>query len=560
MNEIKRENVFSVYVKSNQSQSDDLLAVKEILHHPDGTRTRNLRLIKNYKRKFYITKPEYRDHQDKKEFEPIERLNEYECTQAVLAKEMYRILTGKTTKYVSLPEIHANPYVYGTDVTTPVLLGEEYRERWPDTMSESTMAVLDFETDMVDEEGLILSGVLSFKDRVHIAVRKDFLKINSLDECESTKEKIQLLARKHLGKMFVDRNITLSISLVENAADVVISIIGKAHQWQPDFIGIWNIEFDVTKMVMALEKYGYNPAQVFSDPSVPDEFKYFRWQPDSKFKTTASGARRPKAASEKWNTVICPASFYFICLMSLFRKVRAREKQRNSYGLDGILKDYLKLGKLHFDELGVAHLSGPEWHRRMQTKHKLEYIIYMINDGIPTEMLDEITKDCRLSLRSMVGKSEISKMNSNPKRLSDDMYFHMLKQNCILGTTSKDMTTELDELTPSLRGWIITLSSDLCHGIGNNVLEEFPDEETNVTYAAGDIDVTGAYPTGEEIENISKATRAFEVCKIKGLTVDQQRSIGINLTSLRSNPINIAKLTHNFPAMDLLLEEFMKEI
>ena len=50
---------------------NDLTLVKENIHYKDGTIKPNVRLIKNNKRDFYITKREFRNHSDKKEYEDV---------------------------------------------------------------------------------------------------------------------------------------------------------------------------------------------------------------------------------------------------------------------------------------------------------------------------------------------------------------------------------------------------------------------------------------------------------------------------------------------------------
>ena len=50
---------------------DDYIVVKENIHYTDNTIEPHIRIIKNFKRDFYVTKQAYRNHKDKKESEEI---------------------------------------------------------------------------------------------------------------------------------------------------------------------------------------------------------------------------------------------------------------------------------------------------------------------------------------------------------------------------------------------------------------------------------------------------------------------------------------------------------
>lgn len=73
-----------------------------------------------------------------------------------------------------------------------------------------------------------------------------------------------------------------------------------------------------------------------------------------------------------------------------------------------------------------------------------------------------------------------------------------------------------------------------------------------------DIDVKSAYPTGTSVLNISKSTRAYELCHMGNLNTAKQRAVGINLSSITTNALEIVEDTHKFPPLDELLAEFKK--
>lgn len=554
---IKREFVHAIHAVNNKNKEDDALFVKEILHNSDGKIRRSFRRIDNYQRDFYITKKEFQDHTQKKEFEYLNKLDKHQSNQTQLAKAMFKAIKGYSSKgYVNKTEISSDPFIYGTDVNTPVLLANEYRVRYPNLSSDSTLAVLDYETDVLNGTDLIISGVLSMKNNLHIAVTKEFLG----NLASTAKEDIINALNLHLKEYMIDRKINNPIiTICDTPAKVVLALMKSAHQWQPDFIGIWNIEFDVKKMLQALELEHIDPAQVFSDPTVPNEFKFCKWREASAFKMTSSGKRTPIHPADRWHSFTAPSSFQFICLMSLFKFIRSRDQQRPKYKLDAILNEFLNLGKLRFKSV-PDNIVELEWHKVMQRHHKIEYMVYMAFDGIGCELLDEKTNDVSRSLRATLGVSELTDLKHNPKRLIDDKHFTLLEDGKVIGSTSGDMRDEFDSLTPSINDWICTLPSELEHRMGRRLITEYPLLDTNITAHAFDVDIISAYPTSEIVLNVSKTTRYLELCKIDGLNTSQTRAIGINLTNVNANALSLAQTCYGFPSLNDLLDKFQKEI
>ena len=393
------------------------------------------------------------------------------------------------------------------------------------------------------------------KDKLHLAIDKNWL---GKELTENAERDILAGIHEHLGKYVKERNIDIKISLVDSPAKVVIALMGSAHKWHPDFVTTWSIEADMSHMLAALATEDIDPAYVFSDPSIPKKYKFFNFRKDEPYKTKADGSRSTKAFSELWHTVTCPASFTFVCAMASYRALRTRDQQRSDWKLDGILHDELNLGKLKFKSV-PPEVSGVDWHIEMQTKHRIEYMVYLAFDGISVELLNEKTKDLSYTLRGAAGVSEISKFKSNPKRLADDNHFELLKNGKVIGSTSSDMKDEFDELTPSLKNWIIALASELEFEMGVTIIDEFPLLETNVTTHASDTDVTSAYPSTGIAFNASKTTRLFELCKAANLSIDDTRSIGINITSVNSNALSLARMCYGFPDLASQLAAFKKE-
>lgn len=538
----------ALYFTARDGSSDDLLVIKEYAHFPNGKRVPHLRFVENYKRPFWITKEPYRNHNDKKEGEALNRLQEFKTTQAKLIPSIQRAL-GRAPSKTSLKMVARSPYVYGTDVTTPVLAKHEYQKRWPNCISDNAVAVLDAETDVVNGTEEILMLALTMRDRAKLVVVKEFLD-GLIDPIAQIYDRFE----RYLGEIVKERNIKLEIDLVENAGECVQRILETAHKWQPDFVAIWNMNFDVPRMVKALERFGIDPADAFCDPRVPQRYRQFRYVEGPSQKVTSSGKVFPLHPAEQWHTAHFPASFYIIDAMCVYQKLRIAKGKDPSYSLDAILKKHKVGQKLKFSE--ADHLSGLQWHRFMQTQYKPEYCVYNIADCIMTELLDEKTTDLMRMISMMCGHSEYHRFPSQPRRTCDDLHFMFLEQGQVVGSTSDQLETELDARVVSLRDWIVTLPSYMVFHDGLKILEELPDEPSKFFKDVADLDLEGTYPNEQEMFNISRSTTVMELSQIEGIDEQTQRAIGVNLTGGYVNAVEICCTLYKAPTLDTLLRDF----
>lgn len=474
----KYECRFAVFCPNPEGRAEDLHFVKEVVHHPDGRIEPNTRIIRNYKRPFWITQKGMQNHQDKKEWEEMSRLNKYNCTQSELIPAIAKAL-GTPWFKGDQKRLQRSPYVYGSDILSTALIKKSYQDRWPDVITTYSVACFDTETDVIHGTGEILMGTVSKKEKVFTAINK--IHVEGLVDVEA---RLQELLIKYLGEYVEKRKIKWEIKIVDNEAEVVKACIEKAHEWKPDFLAIWNMDFDLTKSVYALEKHGVDPKDVFSDPSVPQEFKFFKYKRGSTQKKTASGKIMPKKPSDQWHTVYTPASFYIIDAMCAYKQIRTGQAEEPSYSLDALLEKNLGVRKLNFEEAeGFVRL---EWHQFMQEKHPLEYVIYNVFDTVGMEELDEKTKDLQLQMPMLAEASDFCHFNSQPRRLVDALHFDALKKQKVMGSTSDEMTDDFDAETIGLEDWIITLPAHLVQDNGLCVIEEDPWLRTNIRAHVGD--------------------------------------------------------------------------
>lgn len=563
----KLEFRHSFTTPANDGSVQDMTIIKYREHLPDGTTRPFVEYVHNMKRDYYLTKKEHQNHKDKKEFESIDKLNRFECIETDLVSSVFKQLNGYRPKVdrsdpkkkPRLSMVNDSPYVYGTDVSLSSILRDKYNKANPELKSEASIAVYDYETSMFDDEGSILMGSLTMKEKVFLCYVQSFVPGTTQEQLDAN---IQRLAKKHLlsDPDVAKRNIKIETMIVNTPGALTKEIFRRAHAWQPDYLLAFNMMFEINKSLNALKADGIDPAFIFSDPKVPGVFKQFT--------KTEKQPRKGEKQCDLWHSVYTPASFVLADPMTAYRRVRLAKQYLNSYSFDNITRLTINKGKLR---VGVdeGNLSQAEWHRLMQTKHPFEYGIYCIFDCIGCELVDEKTKDISKTITKFADNSDHHNLASQPKMINDDLHFFHLERGAVVGSTSGNMSNSLDDLTPTKRQWIVTLASELIYNMANQIFEDLPDIRARVIFHSRDIDIKSAYPYGGFVGNMSKETTRIEVCGVEDSTKEtlaypddsdlddlRVRRLGLNTASIDSGSASIARFCYDYPTDDELLKEF----
>ncbi len=547
----KYECRFVTYCRPNSPGGKDLHVIKELIHHPDGTIEPHLRLKYDYERPFWVTRKDKRNHKQKKEWELEENLQPYKSRQCDLIRTMAKAIEEPWFKG-NQRQLQRSPYIYGSDISSTAIIKHSYMNQFPDLFTPFRTAVFDIETNVLDGSEDIMMATLSFENKVFTAVREDF--VSGIGNPE---ERLRQMSQLYLGKYMEKRGIEWEVIFVPRSSDVIVETFKRAHKWMPDFVAIWNIDFDLPRAVKALEKDGIDPAQVFSDPKIPRDFRFFEYKQGSKQKVTASGKITPRKPSDQWHTAYCPASFYFIDAMCAYRQVRVGKAEEQSYGLDPILEKNLGIRKLNFTMAdGLVKL---EWHKFMQARHPLEYIIYNKFDCISVEELNDKTTDLSIALPLNAEHSDFSNYNSQPRRLVDKLHFFVKERGYVFASTSDQMEVPEDKMTIGLEGHIITLAAHLVADNGLRIIKDMPWMVTNIRVHVGDLDVSAAYPTNEGVFNISKQTTFRELIEIVGVSERTLRAQGINLSGGQTNAVEFCTEMFGMPTQAEMLTAFLED-
>ena len=538
------EVVRSVYCLADDKKSD-LLVIKGNDWKEDGTIVPTLRFIENYKRPFYVTKPGLRNHNDLREWEHKDNLIRYTCPQHELPFRIARALGKHSgTDYRMLAD---SPYLYGSDVSTPTLLKYQTQKKYPDCKSPlRTVATLDIEATP-DERREVLIVTVFYQDKSYLWINQDWAGNDPFFV-----QKVHEEWQKRLGPM-LKRPCELIINMVPNAAACVVKAVERLHSLMPDFVSIWNMDYDIPTMMAELDRAGYDKADVMSDPKVPQKYRTFKYIKGKGVKVKA-GKEHPIHPADQWHKPIFPATWFPVDSMGVYRTIRLASGMEPDYTLDGVLGRQLGLAKLKME--GTEHLDGLRWHLHMQSKEKIVYCAYASWDGISLAYLEEKTQDLAVSFPILCDNSEFETFKSNPNKIIDDMHLYVDERGYVMGTRPRQVEDEFDKYVCTLDGWIVTLPAYQMANKGFKCIAELPEWPTRIFIQNGDIDITTTYPKVEEEMNLSKGTTYSELSSIEGFNHEKRAKFGINAIAGEVNAIETCMVGFDLPSPDQWVDMF----
>lgn len=482
-----RECKFATYVPAPDIGEPDLHLVKEIIHYKDGTKEVNMKELYNKEFPFWVTKKGLRDHQQKKEWASIETLDRYSSTRAERQSRLARALGQPQFAHdpFHMRKLMGSPYVYGADILTTSCIKREYQVKYPGITSMYSVGVIDIETDVIHGHGGIIMLSFTMGSICVTAVTKDAVKDkpNIVDDVDK-------MMTKYLGKYVKERNLQPLMFIVEDEYEVLEVVFEHIHKAQPDFLAVWNLDFEITNFIAAADRAGRSLAPVTSDPGLDKKYHYFHYKQGQKQKKTSSGKLSPIKPAAQWHTVYTPASFYFVDAMCAYKHTRLGKQEEQSYGLDAILTKEKLPNKLDIPE--AEGYTGLAWHKFMQKHHMAEYIVYNRFDCISVEILEEKVKDLPAVMPGLCGTSDFENMKSQPRRVVDALHWVCLDEEHVIGTTANSIVDEHDDLTLSREDWIITLPAPLITANGLKLIEENEELRTSIYGHVGDLDVAAS--------------------------------------------------------------------
>ena len=545
---VGKECKFAVHLPAKEGLREDCHFIKETLHYSDGTKKPNFIRVLNFKRPFYITKKHFRKYNDKKEYESLDKLNRHLATQSDLPKEVGKQLGSYRWKSFTNRDVKTSKdaqYVYGTDVTSTVILKSIYKKKW-DLISDSKLAVLDIETD-IDTDEIKLITVATY-DKVFTVINRRLTNKLNMSDADLYK-KLKKMYKEFIPESMIKEMLKSNRDMiVDDELGCIAESFKELNDWMPDIVAIWNLNFDIPRIMERLAKYDVNPKDILTDLRVPKEYRFFKYVKGKESKLMASGKFGTLPPQKQWHHAIGSMSFQLLDAMSSYNYIREGQPEViGGYGLDNILKKNTKHQKLKLET--NTRFQNADWHKMMVDKHPLEYTIYNKWDCMGMLELDMKTGDLARQISIFSGINDLGYFNSGPTKIATNLYFEYLKYGVVIGTGGKKQDEEEDERM-SLSNWIAVLDAYRIIPDGLKIILEDEDLMTNIYAFVYDIDAVSSYPSNIRAANVSKATRITEVIKIEGIEVEEMKMVNINLISGPSNALGYTNIMFGIPDLD----------
>jgi len=532
---------------SEREVGEDVHIVRERIHDiKNNTKEDNIRIVKNYKRPFWITKPVFRNYKDKKESEDLDKVDMFKSTESRLGENIAPRLGNRYVGIKDLNILRSSPYLYGIDVDSRTFLKYQYMKKY-NANSPYRVAAFDIEVDVLTNKIIVAS--LAGNGKLYTYYLTDLVK-----GIYDHKEKLKRLYDKYIPEHNLGE-IEVEYQVFNDEIKLLKAIFKRANELGVDFVAIWNMNYDIPTILDKLEERRVDPVEIFHYDKIPKKYAYFKYRPGKTQKVTESGRVIPINPEEQWHTVKSTTNYYFIDAMSSYRYVRVGGKTvSGGFSLDNILEKEGVAKKLKFDESGG--IKGVEWHIHMVEKRPLHYIIYNQWDVLSMLVLDKKTKDLEVSVPLLSGISHFDIFNSGPKKIIDALEFFYLDKKKVLGV--KPRQVDEDKLL-DLSGWIVTLPSYRIDENGLFVIEGNNVIRSSIRGFVFDADAVSSYPNNTRAANVSKDTTHRELLAIQGMDKEFFKVQNIDLIYGPTNAVEWCTNMLNFPDMFKVHEEIVNK-
>lgn len=521
----------------NKDQHTDAVLVKSNYIDETGTVQPNLAIYKNPKRSFWVTKPAFRNHNYKKEYCDEKELDQYTVYQKNLNYELYKVLNGypPRNRYLKLSSICESPYVYGADVKIETLIKRKYMNEFGDD------EFIPFTTGFLDIETSVLSGSrgdinlisVTHETDIYVAIHDSYLyKIHESKEhgkvkIKATLDEVKEVVHNSLKSHIEKHNFKIHYYIGKSEIDLVTWIFQQIHKNKTDFVGIWNLGYDIPHILERLELNGIDSKDIMCHPEVPNEYRYTKFKPDR---------RKVAHFTDKWHWFYLSGHTQFLDSLGLYSRVRKVKGYLPSYTLDNILKR----------ELGEKKLSlGPEGsHFKMQTERFLDYIAYNIFDVMSLQIMEWKNTDIT-TMNILAGTTSLDDYAKQSTIVTNDLYDYCRAHGKVTASASGDMKDEFSDYHAKVGGTVLPPERSM--NVGVNALVERPDFETMLHVFVSDVDFSAYYPNTQCAGNISKETKMNTGIMIEGENILKTRAYYSQAISPLENAIDIFYNHYNLP-------------
>ena len=577
---IVHEFIHACHVPSKDDRPD-IVIVKTHRHDENGNVVPALKIESKLYRTFYTTKPQAQNHEFKKEWELMTNLEKHIVLNHELESSLDRILNGVSfgrRRPKRLNELCASPYVYGVDIHIESLIKRKYQvdfEKSGLKPTKTTSGMFDIETDLVTGEGNDPNIItVTHENKVYTAILERFFVVKQPDgsflrgDLEEFKNFSKQTLDHHIHELLVAHVVKNKKSKLlkkvmaepfeyfyyigKTPLDLIKWIFKQIHMNKTDFLGIWNLDFDIPKVLSTIKKEGASYEDIVCPPEIPKQYRYVKYSRDEK--------KDAPDIYKKWHWLHATGYSQFVDSMCLYRILRTvKGLESGGMSLDNILKINDLGGKLTFknDDPITEELSGADWHRYMQKNEAYKYIVYNQFDCISMQLMEWKNDDLG-SMYILGGVSRLCKWTRQTRKVADALYFDALEEGMVLASPGSEevMNAGPDSIMKKVGGAV--LRPERTVDMGLHIFSDKPDIETYLHNFGNDVDFSGMYPNSSVVCNISKETKVSTAIQIEGHTKTGTQnfySLGI---SIPENSVLMGSHYFNLPGYDKIDDAFSK--
>lgn len=543
---------YSFYVSSwHKKKNPNYVGIveQEVTEYEDGSTTSELK-IKKYEdpiRPFYVTSPAYRNHEYKKEFEKISHCDKYLAKDSEVQRKVAKALgysDSYINNYVNLRKLYNSPYVYVADIPTETILRQEYiKKARRGKMVELTRGGLDIETEVRGEERIIAITFIS-EHQVYTSVLREYCKYypNGTEGASVNATKQDCLKRidELIGTYLQQHEFNLHLHIADNELDIIKWIFDRIHEEKTMYIGIWNMSFDIPKILSRIEALHGDAEEIMCHPDIPKKYRYVSWYLDKS---------NTDHYTDKWHWLSVAGYSQFVDAMCLYARLRKTSGRESSYSLDAISNKELGTGKLHFGNI-MNH-----WYA--QNYQFLDYIAYNINDVLIMEVMEWKNNDMT-SMLTLSGVSLPRDFSRQTVMLRNDAYMYGEANGRVPAATGETMLTKYDIMQPKAGGTVLPPNKTV--NAGAKLIQENPDINTQVFLFCNDLDFSSMYPNAESAINVSKESYLSTCINILGRPYGDIEKFYMGVVRPVCHAYDALNTIYQMPSYTEMLEMFEQEM
>ena len=533
------------------------------------TRVRHTKIIYEPKVDYYLYNKPTHYHQTEV---PLKDCTKYTClyrerdksiaTQLGLANEFFEASrAGYTSKRdFVMKNILKNPRVYQGDVNVEVFYRSKLMRMYGNHIFEAKLkrGFMDIETDTFREPDFnqnrakVPINCISYLDEETKSTFTWVLRdstIPGLSEIESNTEQFftdYLYNDKELNK----HNFSYNLFFCDSEEEIVQSYFDMVGELRPDFIMVWNINYDGLTIInrMVKKQLDVNDMMIRTYPELKDNYGYYK-EDRKRYEQNTNKRGHYSKFFDNW---ITPTSYQYIDQMAMFSVNHARFMEP-SYKLDYIGDKYGGVRKVDLRQFGVT--ISNVYHKKPAL-----FIKYSIYDVFVQYCIEQDTNDLKKLMLNGV-TTEIMSVPQVSMVVKNYMMESLWKSGLVIGNNVRYYVENL----PKVQGALVS-RPEMFVGKGIKIGNAF----SRVFKHVFDIDATRMYPTLIGM-NLSKDTtygHIYQMVDGQGDIIklpnynEQETIMGFNssLINIEQALFYLGEQFFQLPSQDDVLRNFHQHI